>query len=61
MKHTLRNIFLIFIAAVMLVSFTACKEDTAIDTDAEGALRIETVKILPKAYITNPLLTSYSL
>lgn len=54
MKHTLRNIFLIFIAAVMLVSFTACKEDTAIDTDAEGALRIETVKILPKAYIDEP-------
>ena len=54
MKHTVRNIFLMLLTAVLLVSFAACKEDSATDTSADGILRIETVKILPTAYIDEP-------
>ena len=50
MKQSIRNVFLIVLAAILLVSFAACK--TGPDNEnGDNLLQIETIKILPKAYL----------
>lgn len=54
MKHIIRNILLILLSAVLLVSFAACGDKGEQNTGADGELLIETVKIIPAAYINEP-------
>ena len=53
MKQSIRNVFLVVLAAILLISFAACKTES--DNENGGSLlQIETIKILPKAYINEP-------
>ena len=48
MKRSFRNIFLMILAVVLLFALAGCGEEK---NSVDNALSIETVKILPKAYI----------
>lgn len=53
MKQSIRNVFLIVLAAILLVSFAACTTGSD-NENGDNLLQIETIKILPKAYINEP-------
>ena len=54
MKKLFRNVLLMMLAVFLLMACTACKTDSAGPSGSDGALQIETVKILPQAYINEP-------
>ena len=54
MKHTVRNILLIVFAALLLVSFAGCKKEETVAPSAQSTLQIDTVKIIPLAYLDEP-------
>ena len=54
MKKSFRNVLLMMLAVLLLISCAACKTGSAGSSESNGALQIETVKILPQAYINEP-------
>ena len=54
MKHAVRNILLIVLSALLLVSFAGCKKEETAAPSIQSALQIDTVKIIPLAYLDEP-------
>ena len=54
MKKTMRSLFLIALALVLAASFAACDTEQTPAAVNSGSLRINTVEILPEAYINEP-------
>ena len=54
MKHLMRNVLLLLLVSIMLLSFAACNEQSDGGSKAEGPLKIETVKVITPAYLDEP-------
>ena len=54
MKHLMRNVLLLLLVSIMLLSFAACNEQSDGGSKAEGSLKIETVKVITPAYLDEP-------